>query len=220
MKPRWRREYGDYTLTETANFTVTMNGPDGQVVDVTFDLSFEPTCRKFSASFAGECGTCFDETLYNVIDLASLPKYPLTKEKCPGKPIDIDVVCKTSVDGNDPGGDEKIEGGVTMYYTPYPNTVPVVNNIAYDTTNLPAPPAGKINVVKITKQDTRNNVRSWVCSNLKFSTIKGHWPPAAGSSSSAGGFPADGLLEFNWPFNDLYFSKGCPGGDTVNLVPC
>lgn len=30
----------------------------------------------------------------------------------------------------------------------------------------------------------------------------------------------DNALNFNWPYNDLYFSKDCPGGDTVNLVPC
>lgn len=220
FSPRFRREYGDYTLEEFGTFKVTFNGPDAQTVEVEFNLSFDPTCRKPDTdSF---CGNCFSESLYNVIELSDLDSFPLPDPfECAGKPIDIDVVCGNS--GDDPEGNDTIPGGVTMYYSPYTDTIPVINNIAYDTTNIPPPPPGKANVIKITTSETRNGVRGWVCKNLMFATVRDDWrtDPVVGSGSIGSDFTSpEQNINFNWPFNDLYFSKGCPGGDSVNLVPC
>jgi hypothetical protein len=231
MPPRYRREYDDYTLTENADFDVELTGPDGLKVDVTFNLAFEPSCRlPDSAIF---CGNCFSPELYNVIDLFSRDKYPLANpfpEGCSGVPIDIDVVCGRPYGESDRNGNEPIAGGVTMYLGAN-GIVPVIDSIAYDVISLPTAPAGKINVFKIITLSTRDEIRDWTCRHLRFATPKvGLFPPTSGGSPTGGSSSSGGVLSvdrtvdetltFNWPFNDLYFSQGCPGGDTVNLVPC
>lgn len=59
-------------------------------------------------------------------------------------------------------------GGYNMYYYVLPKVVPIINNIAYNTT----PYAGQL--VQVTPPGgfpTENSLRSWVCSNLRFATL-------------------------------------------------
>ena len=233
FNPRYRREYEDYTLEETKDFTLKVGE-----IDYTFNMDFKPHCRKEGSDF-GFCGggnsVCFNESLYNLIELEDLNKYPMPKEICKtnssvelnGRPIDIDVIsCGTgSLTHTE---NEFIDGGVTMYYSPYGSVVPVIDNFAYDITNLPTPDPGKINVIKLTTKESRNLVRDWCCNNLKFATVREpfgsitDWrtSPVVGIGSIGSGFEGNENIRFNWPFNDLYFSDGCPNGDTCNLVPC
>ena len=91
-----------------------------------------------------------------------------------------------------------------IFFSPRSDTVPVIDKVAYDTTSL-------TDAVKIITLDTRNEVRNWVCNHLKFATIT---TPANWTSNPSA------ALTFDWPYNDLYFTRGCPEGDSVNLVPC
>jgi hypothetical protein len=214
--PRYRRAYDDYTMTETGTFDVEVQegAGCGRVAKLTLDLGFTPTCRSADLT---KC-VCLDLSGYNIIDLGDLESYPSDPSVCPGVPIDIDVKCEYSEFGDD----EPIDGGVTMYYTPVANTVPVINHRAFDTTNLPSVP-GLTSVVKIITLNTRNEIRYWVCDNLRFATITNPaaWPPSgAGSLSSSSSSSARPLLDFNWPYNDLYFNPSCGRGEVVNLVPC
>jgi len=128
------------------------------------------------------------------------------------------VTCGAPGEGE---GDE-VPGGVLMYFSPYTNTIPVINNLAYDTLSLPQAPPGKINVVLVKRTKTRNELRQWVCESLKFATVRNDWKtnPVTGSGSIGSDFTSpDQNVNFNWPYNDLYFSV-CPEGNVVNLVPC
>lgn len=206
-RARYRREYDDYTLDEKTLLNMSF-AYDVLSLNVQILCYANPTCREPETT---QFCNCLDLELYNVIDVKTLTSYEVSPEPggCNGKPIDINVVCGSS--GPDLTGDQDVDGGVTMYYSPYPNTVPVIDNIAYDTTNLPPAPAGKVNVLEIRSALTRNEIRFWVCDHLKFATITNatKWPS-----------DPDAALTFNWPFNDLYFEPGCSGGETVNLVPC
>lgn len=220
---RFRREYGDWTFNERSKIQTFLTGTNSDPIydggwAVGIQLDAEPTCREPDSS---QFCSCLDLGLYNVIDVETLQGYEAKSDGCKGNPIDIDVVCGRS--GPDPEGDQPVAGGVTMYFTPYVDTVPVIDDIAYDTTNLPTPPPGKINVIKIRSASTRDEIRYWTCSHLKFATVRDDWrtDPVTGSGSIGSDFTSpDQNINFNWPYNDLYFSRGCPGGDTVNLVPC
>jgi hypothetical protein len=219
---RYRREYEDFTFKEIQSVNLNTFSTEYQTrpsITLSFELEGVPTCREADAT--GFCG-CFNENSYNVIDIESLDSYEMPPDGCDGRPLDIDVVCGRR--GQDFRGDDIILGGVTMYYAPFSNTVPVINNVAYDTTDLPAPPPGKINVIIIYKASTRNQIREFTCSSLKFATIRDDWRenPVLGPGGRIGApfTSSEQNVNFNWPYNDLYFSEGCPGGDTVNLVPC
>lgn len=208
---RERREYGDFTFDEEQTVDFSFGS-----FSVRLKLSSTPTCR---APDTGQFCTCLDET-YNVVGLGELPTYRADPGKCAGNPIDIDVICgvpsREDAGGNDPGM-------YSVYYTPYSNTVVVIGGVVYDTTKMPEPPPGKTNVLLVYVGGSRNDVREWTCKNLKYATIRdlSKWPGMGSSSTSSGGvIDVTNNLDFNWPYNDLYFSQGCPGGDSVNLVPC
>lgn len=194
LQVRYRRDYGDFVTKETQTWTATENcdfGGGPYSNDVKLTITFTPTCRP--PDTVQYCNCLTDET---VIPLASLTTYDAPIESgstCFGKPIDIDNEC----------GDVGSVTNWSMYYAPYANTVPVIDGVAYDTTGITG-----TDVVLIKTFSTQAEVRTWTCEHLKFATIGQNWPTD----------PND--LEYNWPFNDLYFND-CGGGDgAINLVPC
>lgn len=198
LQVRYRRGYDDFITRETQYWIVAENcdfGAGAYSNDVTLSVAFHPTCRP------PETGTycnCIDGS-YNVIDISTLDTYNAPQESgvdCCGKPIDIDVNC-----GN--------VGSMTswvLYYAPYTNTVPVISGVAYDTINI-TDGAG-VEVIELRTFSTQSEARTWVCNYLKFATVGNNWPTD----------PND--LEYNWPYNDLYFNA-CAGTEgSINLVPC
>ena len=220
---RYRREYGDYTVDENQTLGISFaaapgNGGqwfEGYNYETQVKFGTSPTCR--APDTARFCN-CLDDG-YNILSLGDLRRYNAgVKGPCFGRPIDIDVICGV------PSGDD-VAGGTPgtykVFYTPFTNTVPVIDGVAYDTLNLPPAPAGKTNIVLLYTGSSRNDVRNWTCSHMKYATVKNPaaWNGLASSSSSS--TDVSSQLNFNWPFNDLYFSDGCPGGENpVNLVPC
>ena len=192
LQVRFRREYEDFVTKEQQQQDVA------QICDVVastllLDITFEPTCRPPAT---GIFCNCVDES-YNVIDLNTLDTYDApVVSGCSGVPIDIDTDC----------GDVSSVTTWKMYYAPYENTVPVIDFVAYDTTNIPDDPG--VEVVLIGEFATQEEARSFTCTRLRFGTIGAGWP----------GDPND--IEYDWPYNDLYFNA-CGGTEgSINLIPC
>lgn len=198
LQIRYRRAYGDYITKESQTWTTNENctfGGSPYTKEVTLAITFGPTCRPPETSTY--CN-CIDGT-YNIIELSTLDTYNAPAEsgvECCGKPIDIDVDC-----GN--------VGSMTswvLYYAPYTNTVPVISGVAYDTINITDGPG--VEVIKLRTFTTQNEARTWVCNYLKFATVGAGWPAD----------PND--LEYDWPYNDLYFNACVGNVGSINLVPC
>lgn len=193
LQVRWRREYEDWITKEVQKWENIGEVCGVSTQQITLSLSFEPTCRPPST---GIYCNCIDEG-YNIIELNTLNTYAAPLEPgCSGKPIDIDSDC----------GDVQSMNSWVMYYAPYPNTVPVIDFVAYDTTNIPD--GEGVEIVKIGTFATQAAAREWTCTHLRFATVGNNWPTD----------PND--LEYDWPYNDLYFNA-CPGGiGAINLIPC
>lgn len=199
LQVRYRRAYDDFITLENQYWITNENcdfGGGAYNNDVTLNISFHPTCRPPETSTY--CN-CIDGS-YNVIDISTLDTYdaPIEPDSdCCGKPLDIDVNC-----GN--------VGNMTswvLYYAPYTNTVPVISGVAYDTINITDGPG--VEVIKLKTFTNQNSARNWVCNYLKFATVGNNWPAN----------PND--LEYDWPYNDLYFNACEPGTvGSINLVPC
>ena len=199
LQVRYRRAYGDYVTKESQSWIQSENcdfGSGGYNNDVTLSINFHPTCRPPETSTY--CN-CIDGS-YNIIDISELDTYSAPVEEgstCCGKPIDIDSSC-----GN--------VGAMTswvLYYAPVANTIPIISGVAYDTINITD--GTGIEVIKLRTFSTQSQARNWVCNYLKFATVGAGWP---GNTND---------LEYDWPYNDLYFNACEPGTEgAINLVPC
>jgi hypothetical protein len=198
LQVRYRRAYNDFVTLETQYWTVQENcdfGGGAYGNNVTLSVAFNPTCRPPAT---GTYCNCIDED-YNVIDLSTLDTYTAPEESgvdCCGKPIDIDTNC----------GDVGSMTSWVLYYAPYSGTVPVISGVAYDTIDIPD--GSGIEVIEVKTFSSQNEARTWVCNYLKFATVGNSWPTD----------PDD--LEYNWPYNDLYFNACAGGVGSINLVPC
>jgi hypothetical protein len=230
---RYRRVYNDWIFKESQVIKYVVGIGEGDTIDPNnqigiggitststsptieysglINFNAYPTCRPPETNYCG----CIDTTNYEVIDINTLDDYALTFGGCKGKPIDIDSICAE--------GEPPPTGIVELFYAPYSNTIPVISGIAYDTTNLPAPPQGKINVVKVKSfgspnvETDMNEIREWVCKNLIYATVSGNWT----STLSVGKLSEGDNIEFDWPYNDLYWSINCADGKSyINLIPC
>jgi len=159
-----------------------------------------------------------EEICRNEIELDSLEKIPGPCDKCycdgGGRPLDIDVHCDGEIRPATTYFPESTET-FTLWFTPRGlGAVPVIENIIYDTTMLDE----ANDIVRIHTSSTAEEIREWVCKNLRFVTVKDYSKIKTDTNNA---------VESNWPYNDLYWAATCigysanyPNDIPINLVPC
>ena len=179
---------------------------------LTVEVTGVNTCRPTLPCVVGQCA--------NVVELDSLEQIPGPCDKCycdgGGRPLDIDVHC----DGTAIPKSEKFPGATsfTLWFNPRGlSAVPVINNVIYDTTQLDM----ENEIVKVYEAPSPEDLRSWVCLNLRFVTVLDYEKLRTDTPNA---------VTSNWPYNDLYWNRsfvvgpscaGYPSNDIpVNLVPC
>jgi hypothetical protein len=186
---RYRKLYNDYTFSKAAGNCSTITPVN--------------SCR------VPESGSCPDLGASCSAIQLNVPTYNvLSCDPCScaggGRPIDIDVGC--IVDGTlkykPNSNDLNNPNNITLCFDARSNPVPVINNVLYDTTTAPSGTRFILHTA-----NSIEDLRSWVCQNLRFVDIKN--PELLSSKPCC-------AIESNWPFNDLYSNQhGCTVG-----VPC
>jgi hypothetical protein len=151
----------------------------------------------------------------NVIELSSLNQIPGPDDKCycvgGGRPIDIDIHCDGTI-RPDTAYFSGSTTGFTLWFEPRGlSAVPIIDNILYDTTQL----STTLDIVKVHTTTTAEEMREWVCKNLRFATVIDY---------NIINSDIDNAIKSNWPYNDLYWEARCTGYPAedvpINLVPC
>jgi hypothetical protein len=166
------------------------------------DLCREPDPSLYSLNVGeieyvslADCGQCTFAGL-NIYDITDANSYDTNLRISEwGVPIDIDRPCNNEYLTKDT---------FTLWFPArYGNSaVPIISGVWYDTSVY-----GSQDIFKITTQNSPEEMRQWVCANLRFASKNG-------SGGSA-------VLTYNWPYNDLYWSYCSASTDVpINLVPC
>jgi hypothetical protein len=179
------------------------------------EVTGENTCRPPLPCIVGQCKNIIE-------DLNSLDQIPGPCDKCycdgGGRPLDIDIQCGTGKVRPKSEDFPDVET-FTLWFRPYgTGAVPVINNVIYDTTQLDV----ENDIVKIYQASSPEDLRSWVCLNLRFVTVLDYEKLRTDTANA---------VSSNWPYNDLYWNRSfvsnpsCegypyPGDVPVDLVPC